>query len=101
MPCFEICKGLFFFFYCPFIPLFWILDYVWTFAVQKWRRRKRKKKFREMRAAKQKEKNKTYLSLDKYSRGEIEREIIDFSKDLKMKRKKKRKEGMTSKQAAH
>lgn len=54
-----------------------------------------------MRAAKQKEKNKTYLSLDKYSRGEIEREIIDFSKDLKMKRKKKRKEGMTSKQAAH
>ena len=94
MPCLEICKGLFFFFYCPLLPLIWILEYLWVFAKHKWRRHKRKKRFRELRAAKQKEKDKTYLQLDKYSRGKIEREILDFSKDLKRKRQEKKRDGL-------
>ena len=94
MPCCEICKGMFFFFYCPFLPLFWIVEYIWVFAKQKWRRHKRKKRFRELRAAKQSQKDRTYLLLDKYSRGKVEREILDFSKDLKMQRQKKKMEGV-------
>lgn len=47
-----------------------------------------------MRAIKQKQKDKTYLLLDKYSRGKVEREILDFSKDLKMQRQQKKMEGM-------
>ena len=85
---------MFFFFYCPLLPLFWILEYVWVFAKQKWRRHKRKKRFRESRAAKQKEKDRTFLLLDKYSRGKVERQILDFSKDLKEQRKQKKKEGL-------
>ena len=94
MPCCEICKGMFFFFYCPLLPVFWILEYVWVFAKQKWRRHKRKKRFRELRVAKESQKEKTYLLLDKYSRGKVEREILDFSRDLKMQRKRKKTEGM-------
>lgn len=95
MPCCEICKGMFFFFYCPLLPLFWMLEYVWVFAKNKWRRHKRKKRFRKERAAKQAEKEKTYLMLDKYSRGKIEREILDFSKDLKEQRQKRKKKGLS------
>ena len=93
MPCCEICKGMFFFFYCPLLPLFWLLEYVWVFAKQKWRRHKRKKRYRALRAAKQSQKDKTYLLLDKYSRGKVEREILDFSKDLKDQRQKKKMAG--------
>ena len=93
MPCCEICKGMFFFFYCPLLPLFWLLEYIWVFARQKWRRHKRKKRYRALRAAKQSQKDRTYLLLDKYSRGKVEREILDFSKDLKAQRQKKKMEG--------
>lgn len=97
MPCCEIYKGMFFFFYCPLLPFIWILEYIWVFARQKWRRHKRKKRFRALRAAKQSQKDRTYLLLDKYSRGKVEREILDFSKDLKMQRRKKKMEGMLKK----
>ena len=98
MPCCDICKGLFFFFYCPLLPLFWILEYIWVFAKHKWRRHKRKKRFRELRAAKQSQKDRTYLMLDKYSRGKVERGILDFSKDLTIQRQREKMEGVLMKE---
>lgn len=42
-----------------------------------------------MKAAEKAKKDNTYLMLDQYTRGKVEKQIIDFSKETKTKRKKK------------
>lgn len=93
-PLLVICKELFFFIYCPLLPLWWILDFMWEYSRRKWRRHKRKKRFREKRAARRAQKEKTYLMLDQFTRGKVERQIIDFDKEVKAKKKKKPKKGL-------
>ena len=56
------------------------------YCKRKWKRHKRKKRFRQSRAEKIEEENQAYLQLDKYSRGKIEREILDLSQDIKAKK---------------
>jgi len=92
-PLLVICKELFFFIYCPLLPLWWILDFMWEYSRRKWRRHKRKKRFREKRAARRAQKEKTYLMLDQFTRGKVERQIIDFDKEVKAKKNKKPKKG--------
>ena len=93
-PCLEICKGVFFFVYCPLLPLWWVLDFVWEHIKRKWRRHRRKKRFRALKAAEKAKKENTYLMLDQYTRGKVEKQIIDFSKETKAKRKKQLKKGI-------
>ena len=93
-PLLVICKELFFFIYCPLLPLWWIVDFVWEYGRRKWRRHKRKKRFREKRVASKARKEKTYLMLDQFTRGKVERQIIDFDKDVKAKKEKKLKRGV-------
>ena len=94
MPCLEILKGMFFFHYCLLLPLIWTLHYLWVFVKRKWKRHKRKKRFRAARDADTKAEDQAYLQLDKYSRGKIEREILDLNEEIKKARKEKVKEGI-------
>lgn len=89
MPCWQIIKGVCFFYYCPFLPLCWGLQFFYYWAKRKWRRHKRKKKFRETRAALDAQKHNTYLHLDRYSRGKVEKEILDLDLHIKSERRKK------------
>ena len=92
-PIWETCKGLFFFFYCPLLPLWWILDFLWVYAKRKWRRHKRKKRYRALKAAQRAKKDKTFLMLDQYTRGKVEKQIVAFDKNVKQKKKKKVEKG--------
>ena len=83
MPCIMICRGLFFFFYCPFLPVYWILEFCCTLARRKWRRHKRIAEYRKAKAEKEHAKERQYLHMDKYSRGVLEKDIIDLDKELK------------------
>lgn len=83
MPCIVICKGLFFFFYCPLLPLYWALLFTCIYLKRKWRRWKRIKVFRAEKAEKEEEKKLQYLHMDKYSRGILESEIVNLDKELK------------------
>jgi hypothetical protein len=65
------------------------VEFAWEFIKRKWRRHRRKKRFRAMKAAEKAKKDNTYLMLDQYTRGKVEKQIIDFSKETKTKRKKK------------
>lgn len=80
---------MFFFHYCLFLPLIWLLYYLFDFLKKKWKKHWRIKKFRESRAEKLKEEDQAYLQLDKYSRGQIEREILDINQKIKDKKHKK------------
>ena len=95
MPCLEICKGLFFFVYCPLLPLWWIVDFVWEYGKRKWQRHKRKKRYRDMKASMRTEKEQAFLLLDQYTRGKVERQIIDFDKEIKTRKEKRLKKGGT------
>ena len=83
MPCTKICQGLWFFFYCPFLPLWWLVTFFYTFLRRKWRRRKRINKFRQQKAIKEAKKAADYVHLDKYSRGQEESEIVKLDRDIK------------------
>lgn len=83
MPCIQICTGLFFFFYCPFLPVWWVVEFMYKFIRKKWRRRKRIKKFRKERAEREAKKEKAYVHMDKYSRGQEETDIIKLDRDIK------------------
>ena len=82
MPLRDICKGLFFFFYLPMLPLWWSLEFLWEFIKRKYRRHKRKKRFRAMKAEKAAKQKKYYLSVDQYSRGRIEKQILTIDKKI-------------------
>ena len=93
MPCVKICLGLFFFIYCPFIPLWWLLEFCFKFVKRKWRRRRRIKKFRAERAERETKKQQIYLHLDQYSRGQLEGEIVNLDKELKLLRQLEKEHG--------
>ncbi len=93
MPCLKIIKGVFFFYYCLLLPLIWTFHYLYMFVKRKWKRHKRKKTFRGERASGNQAENQAYLQLDKYSRGKIEREIIEFDAELRKERKERIKTG--------
>lgn len=44
------------------------------------------------------QKEKTYLMLDQYTRGKVERQIVDFDKEIKAGREKKPKKGKKERQ---
>lgn len=81
--CVHICKGLFFFFYCPLLPLYWILEFCFIYLRRKWRRRKRIAAYRAEKAEREANKERKYFQMDKYSRGKLEKEIVDLDKELK------------------
>ncbi len=83
MPCIMICRGLFFFFYCPLLPVWWVLEFSFKFLRRSWRRRKRIKQFRAERAVREERKRQAYVHLDEYSRGKLENEIFSLDKELK------------------
>lgn len=85
--CVTICKGLFFFFYCPLLPAYWVVEFFFIFLRRKWRRRKRIKAFRAQREEKEATKQRQYLHMDEYSRGLVENEIVSLDKELRDIRK--------------
>ena len=66
---------------------------MWELVRRKWRRHKRKKRFRAKRAVRRAQKEKTYLMLDQYTRGKVERQIVDFDIKIKAGKEKKPKKG--------
>lgn len=82
-PCLNICLGLVFFFYCPFLPVWWILEFAFKLVRKKHRRWKRIKKFRMERAQREAQKEKAYVHMDKYSRGQEEADIIKLDREIK------------------
>lgn len=93
MPCCDICKGLFFFFYLPTLPLWWTLEFVWGFIKRKWQRHKRKKQYRAMKASQAEKEKECYLSVDQYTRGKVEKQILGISQKNKAKKAKQRNKG--------
>ncbi len=83
MPCLMICKGLFFFFYCPLLPLYWILEFTFILIRKRYRKAKRIKAFRAERAEKEAKKQNQYIHMDQYSRGVLEKEIVSLDRELK------------------
>jgi hypothetical protein len=88
----EICKGLFFFLYCPLLPLWWSMDFFIRYTIRCIRRRRRMREYKKKKALKQEKKDKRfkeqYLLVDEYSRGAKERKFVNFDK-VKSKAKKK------------
>lgn len=93
MPLCDICKGLFFFFYLPTLPLWWTLDFIWEFIKRKYRRHKRKKRYRAMKASQAVKQQQYFLSVDQYSRGKVERQILGIDKKNKATRAKRTQKG--------
>lgn len=93
MPCCDICKGLFFFFYLPTLPLWWVLEFVWGFIKRKWQRHKRKKRYRAMKASQAEKEKDCYLSVDQYTRGKVEKQILGISQKNKTKKAKQKNKG--------
>jgi len=96
LPVMEAVKGLCFFHYCLLLPLIWLLYYMCQFVKRKYRRSGRKKRFREKRGDDAKAEDHAYLQLDKYSRGKIEKEILDLNQNIKKKRRNKIIKGLLS-----
>lgn len=97
MPCITICKGLFFFFYCPLLPMYWVFEFGFIFLRRRWRRWKRMKEFRAQKAEKDTEKARQYLHMDEYSRGVLENEIVNLDKELKEIKRLEKEYGKLSK----
>ena len=91
MPIVQICQGLWFFFYCPFLPVYWSLEFIFHFIKHYMKRKRRLKKFRQERAAREAKKDKEYVQLDKYSRGQDTSEVAKLGKDIKKLKKKEKK----------
>ena len=96
MPCVDICKGLLFFFYLPLLPLWWTVEFMWGFAVRKWRRHKRKKRYRALKATQAEKEKDQYLSVDQYTRGKVEKQILGISKKVKDKKARRRNKGQNT-----
>lgn len=94
MPCCEICKGLFFFLYLPLLPLWWAVDFLWEFGRRKWRRHKRKKRYRAVKESQGKKNKECYLSVDQYTRGKVEKQILGISQKIKSRKTQQRNKGL-------
>ena len=95
MPCCDICKGLFFFFYLPTLPLWWTLDFVWSFIRRKCNRHKRKKRYREVKARQAAKEEEYYLSVDQYTRGTVEKQILEVDRLNKAKKTRQQQKGVS------
>ena len=84
----EICGGVFFFFYCPLLPLWWSLGFLLQHTKKAWRRYRRRKQFQAQQAEKRAGEEKAYLALDKYVKGGV-KEFVDFNATLKRGAKEK------------
>ena len=93
MPCCDICKGLFFFFYLPTLPLWWTMEFVWGFVKRKRQRHKRKKRYRAVKATQAEKEKECYLSVDQYTRGKVEKQILGISKKNKAKKTQQKNKG--------
>lgn len=93
MPCCDICKGLFFFCYLPLLPLWWILEFLWEFGWRKWRRHKRRKRYRALKASQTEKAKDEYLSVDQYTRGKVEKQILGLNKKIKDKKTRQKNRG--------
>ena len=90
MPIVKICQGFWFFFYCPCLPAWWVLDLVFKTIKRKIKRRRKLKKFRKQRAVKDAKKAEEYVHLDEYSRGQETSEITKLDQDIKKLRQMER-----------
>lgn len=88
----EILKGLFFFIYCPLLPLWWLVEFSFEWIQRKRRRERRRKEFIAKKKERQAKEENTYLMLDKYTRGTKEKKVIDFDAEKNKVKKKKQKE---------
>jgi hypothetical protein len=93
MPCCDICKGLFFFFYLPTLPLWWAVEFLWVFVKRKRQRHGRKKRYRAAKAKRVEKEKDCYLSVDQYTRGKVEKQILDISQKTKARKTQQKKKG--------
>ena len=94
MPCCEVCKGLCFFFYLPLLPLWWVVEFLWEFGRRKWQRHKRKKRYRAMKESQVKKDKECYLSVDQYTRGKVEKQILGISQRIKSRKRRQKNKGV-------
>ena len=96
MPCCDICKGLFFFFYLPTLPLWWTLEFLWGFVKRKRQRHRRKKRYRAAKQSRVEKEKDCYLSVDQYTRGKVEKQILGISQKNKARKAQQKKQGSHS-----
>lgn len=87
----EILKGLFFFIYCPLLPLWWAVEFFFEWIRRKRRQKRRLQEYRQKKQAKQTKDEQTYLMLDQYFRGTTEKKVVDFKNEAKKTNKKSKK----------
>ena len=83
---FEIIKGTCFFIYCPFLPLWWVVEFAIELIKRKIKRNRRRAAYRRAKVKKMKGKTKEFLSMDDYVRGKTTKK--------KLKRGKRKREEM-------
>ena len=83
MPLIKICAGLFFFFYCPFLPVWWILEFIYQFLRKKRMRRMKKQRMVRERALREAKQEKAFVHLDKYSRGQEKSDVTKLDREMK------------------
>ena len=81
----EVLKGLFFFIYCPILPFWWAVEFMFVWIQRKRRRRRRIAEFKKKKEQKQHKKHETFMMVDKYSR-EKEKKFIQFEKARQKKK---------------
>ena len=81
----EIVKGTCFFLYCPFLPIWWILEFTITIIRNKQRVKKRKQQYRKKKIE-EKLDGTEFLSIDDYSKGRKEKKKFKSVKEKLGKR---------------
>ena len=77
---FEIIKGTCFFLYCPFLPLWWIVELGIEIIKRKIKRNRRRKAYRRAKIKKMKAKANEFLSMDDYARGKTTKKTLNRGK---------------------
>ena len=97
----EICKGVCFFIYCPLLPLWWIVEWVFTMIRRKLRQARRRKVLEKRRAQQKDKEHKTFLMLDKFTRGAVEKRVFDFDEEKKKVEERSAKRKQRSSDSKH
>lgn len=77
---FEIIKGTCFFIYCPFLPLWWIVEFAIEQIKRKIKKKRRRAAYRRAKVKKMKGKAKEFLSMDDYVRGKTTKKKLKRGK---------------------
>lgn len=76
----EIIKGTCFFIYCPFLPLWWVVEFAIELIKRKVKRNRRREAYRKAKVKKMKAKAKEFLSMDDYVRGKTTKKKLKRGK---------------------